>query len=221
VEVILKKFHKRAAFALSIDLVYNFSQYFTENYAIKNSSHNHDLIYTFVSKTKTKKLRSDIRGALNYLQRMAEDKKPFSVYEVRAWAKRFDKWQQYLTKLHLTYYYDRKADFLVWKCLGTSLHCLIDSLYHIFSKFDKKKKVCKWCGFDFKNSWISLLRSIVLKQMLLFYVFLSLSQSYFIEKDWDSEKLINDIIFDISLIYSYYINRVRANSDLVTGVLRS
>ena len=167
------------AYNTTIKLLSAFTSCLFDDYKIDDQNTNLDVFYVRLSKTKTKKLKADILNSIKFLRTLpAKDTPKKSVF--KKWADKIDSWHKILTSYHLE---DYNNECHSWKYLGTSLHYLLDALYHLFFKFYKLKgsphinHTCKWCGKKIPASWKLLLSQTIFDHVPLIYLYSCFAQA--------------------------------------------
>jgi hypothetical protein len=190
---------KKEAFFLTIDLLSRFSCLLVDDYQLSDDYSNHDFLNSFLSKNKIRQLRADVRKSIKYLNNLLEmDEYPVKS-DFRRWQKIFDNWQKKLTKIHLNKFFDRSnSRKLEWLYLGTAWHFLLDTLYHLFSRFTETNEYCFWCNTKLIKPWSELLSEVITTNIPSIYVYLSLAQN--------TEDSAENIFGDLSLLFDAIIN---------------
>jgi len=192
------------AYYSTIELLSAFSSCLLDDYKIDDQNTNSDVFYVRLSKTKTKKLKSDIKNALKFLKKFpTKDDVPHrSVF--KKWANKIDTWHKTLTSYHLEDYNNESHS---WKYLGTSLHYLLDALYHLFFKFyniktsPHIKHTCKWCGKKIPKSWRLLLSQVIFDYIPLIYLYSSFAQAELsLENNYKPERVVEESFKNVSAL---------------------
>lgn len=184
-----------AAYNTTIELLSAFSFCLFDDYKIDDQHTNLDVFYVRLSKTKTKKLKSDIRSAIKFLKMLPTKDTPDKAV-FKKWAAKIDNWHKTLTSYHLEDYNNESHS---WKYLGTSLHYLLDALYHLFLKFYNMKSspnikhTCKWCSNKIPVSWKLLLSQVIFDYIPLIYLYSCFAQTEMsVGDDYKPERVVEE-----------------------------
>jgi len=150
-----KSKHKVQNFKLVVTTLKVAARGVIENYPLGSGGYNnHDLINNYLSPKLAAKLKSDVRAAFRFLEKL-DSSQQYRLRHFKPWAKKFYKWQKRLLTYHLRSINQGKSLGNVGLNTGLCLHYLFDNLYHLFKTFLSTMKDCPWCSCAFvgRGTW--------------------------------------------------------------------
>jgi hypothetical protein len=187
---LLNKLESRDAFRIYLTLLKNMTTCVVNDYPLADKTTNHQLIHKYIPKSKLNQLSSNLRGNLRFMKSMMSQKETdFSKILKRK--KKLTEWHDYLTRNHM-YFYSRNATD-EWNYLGLSIHYLLDSYYHVFTRMtaDPKTASCFWCSANLSKKWSEVLSDIIVDQFPKTYLYLNLAQNIATANEPIDERLIS------------------------------
>jgi len=167
------------------------SNYLVSDYEIGKNITNYKFLNNFMPKHKFKKLKSDLNKAQKYLNKMLISDEIEFIFIKKLYSI-FYNWNHYLMQCHLDHYSKLNDK---WKFVGIAFHYIVDPYYHIFAKFlaPRQDMKCPWCSVNLSDSWQILLSQIINKSIPNSYLYISLAQDIFINKDIDVSQYFKNI----------------------------